>query len=33
VIVAGFAFVPEDFVAPTLGRSSGEPTDLFSLGE
>jgi hypothetical protein len=33
VIVAGFAFVPEDFVAPSLGRSSGEPTDLFSLGE
>ena len=33
VIVSGFAFVPEDFVAPTLGRSSGEPTDLFSLGE
>ncbi len=33
VIVSGFAFVPENFVAPALGRSSGEPNDLFSLGE
>lgn len=33
VIVSGFAFAPEEFVAPTLGRSSGEPTDLFSQGE
>lgn len=33
VIVAGFAFVPEDFVAPKLGGVSGEAGDLFSLGE
>ncbi len=33
LIVAGFAFVPEDFVAPKLGGVSGEAGDLFSLGE
>jgi len=33
VIVSGFAFVPEDFVAPKLGGVSGEAGDLFSLGE
>lgn len=33
VIVSGFAFVPEVFVAPMLGTSTGEPNDLFSLGE
>lgn len=33
VIVSGFAFVPEDFVAPKLGGVSGDAGDLFSLGE
>ena len=33
VIVSGFAFVPEDFVAPKIGGLSGEAGDLFSLGE
>lgn len=33
VIVSGFAFVPEDFVAPSLGRVSGDEADLFSLGQ
>lgn len=33
VIVSGFAFVPEDFVAPKIGGVSGEAGDLFSLGE
>jgi hypothetical protein len=33
VIVSGFAFVPEDFVAPKLGDVSGDAGDLFSLGE
>ncbi|MBA4105458.1 MAG: hypothetical protein C0485_06840 [Pirellula sp.] len=33
VIVAGFAFVPQDFVAPKIGGVSGEAGDLFSLGE
>lgn len=33
VIVSGFAFVPEDFVAPKLGGVSDEAGDLFSLGE
>jgi len=33
VIVSGFAFIPEDFVAPKIGGVSGEAGDLFSLGE
>jgi hypothetical protein len=33
VIVSGFAFAPEDFVAPKIGGVSGEAGDLFSLGE
>lgn len=33
VIISGFAFAPEDFVAPKVGGVSGEAGDLFSLGE